>query len=123
MLTAYPWVGPNGYVLLREPFLDCYWVGSLDFNFLDSLHMSFYRAKSDSLFAGGSTTPKISSWHKGKPTAQLFAWRRLMNPSKMLGHCPKSFGVMDPFLKGGKKKEKNKNNSPYFGVASSWWRG
>ena len=34
-------VGGVGWGRVGGPLLDCYWVGSLDFNFLDSPHISF----------------------------------------------------------------------------------
>ena len=52
--------------------LYCYWGGSLDFNFLDSLHISFFPAKS-STFCWGIHSPQGLSVLSGRHTARTAA--------------------------------------------------
>ena len=45
--------------LILTSLLYCYWVGSLDFNFLDPPHISFLPAKRLKLFAGDLQHPSL----------------------------------------------------------------
>ena len=53
--------------------LDCYWVGSLDFNFLEHFGVSTKPQRSEQLFAGGSTATKKASGNS-RLLGQVTVW-------------------------------------------------